>query len=470
VAALTSSPEPAAGLSNSLPQRVQDAREQLNDLRARYTDAHPLVIQQRLRLASLEAEESQPVPPATESGSAPSAVRPTAPSQAADSRFTPEEVAIGERLRTLEANRELLIERQRAIQPFRENPPGYFRVLQSASSNPTQVLRYRLETVLFACMGALAGFFGSAGLVLLGEFLCNRISTRADVRRVTGLPLLATLGDLGPMSPADQERWAFRAWTAAQGRARRRGRSRQQCMGSRQPEGRRRPHHLGQHARPRRQCGFRGHDHRQLSPKPALTRAPDEAAGRRHRNQKVRLPTPGLIVDRQISEQLEEDCPPVISVALARQGHGVQERRRQLRSALEAWEADRQRGGPRRPPPGLHAADSVLLADDRPEPDLAGRRLPGRRHPDARGPGRRCATRGCNLVGAVFNRESPRPLERPVQPLARQPGAPPGVPRQRDFVAPLLRRTMTRRPHPRRPRRPLSDPIPRSRASVAAEA
>src|SRR6185436_2294436 len=88
-------------------------------------------------------------------------------------RITPEEVAMGERFRSLETNRAVLIGRQRAIQPFRDNPPGYFRLLVSATANPTLEHRHRLEIVLCACLGAFFGLIGSAGQILLGEFLDN---------------------------------------------------------------------------------------------------------------------------------------------------------------------------------------------------------------------------------------------------------------------------------------------------------
>jgi capsular polysaccharide biosynthesis protein len=58
VASVAAEPEQAAGPASDLPQRIQHAREKLNDLLMRYTDAHPLVIEQRMRLASLQAEES----------------------------------------------------------------------------------------------------------------------------------------------------------------------------------------------------------------------------------------------------------------------------------------------------------------------------------------------------------------------------------------------------------------------------
>src|SRR5207244_4009046 len=111
-------------------------------------------------------------------------------------RITPEEVAMGERLRTLENNRALLIAHQRAVQPFRDNPPGYFRLLMPAAANRALEHNHRLEIALCAILGGFLGLMGSAGQILLGEFMDNRVKTRADVRRVTGLPLLATLSDL----------------------------------------------------------------------------------------------------------------------------------------------------------------------------------------------------------------------------------------------------------------------------------
>ncbi len=219
VASLVSSTDTAAESTDGLTQRIQAAREQLDDLLVRYTDAHPLVREQRARLAALEEDQRQTASPPSGTQAPRSRMAPTpAISPLFYGRVTPEEVAMSERVRALETNRALLIERQRAIQPFRDNPPGYFRVLLSAAVSPTRMQRYRLEIVLFACLGAIVGLFGSAGQILLAEFLDNRIKTRTDVRRVTGLPLLATLGDLRKMPASIKDQWAFRAWTSLQGR------------------------------------------------------------------------------------------------------------------------------------------------------------------------------------------------------------------------------------------------------------
>jgi Mrp family chromosome partitioning ATPase len=58
----------------------------------------------------------------------------------------------------------------------------------------------------------------AAGFVVIGaEAVDGRLKTVADVERVTGLPVLASVGDLKSMSPAEQEAWAFRTWTAIAG-------------------------------------------------------------------------------------------------------------------------------------------------------------------------------------------------------------------------------------------------------------
>lgn len=53
-------------------------------------------------------------------------------------------------------------------------------------------------------------------LVLLFEAMGRRLKTDDDVRRVTRLPVIASLGNLRRMSQAARERWAFQTWTALQ--------------------------------------------------------------------------------------------------------------------------------------------------------------------------------------------------------------------------------------------------------------
>ncbi len=384
VASVAAAPEQAAGPGGDLSERIQHAKEELNDLLMRYTDAHPLVIEQRLRLASLQAEETQaPAQAAGGAGVAAPSLRQAPVSVYTENRITPEEVAMGERLRTLEANRELLVERARAIQPFRDSPPGYFRVLQSAASNPTQVLKYRLESILFACLGAFLGFVGAAGQVVLGEFLCNRISTRSDVRRVTGLPLLAAAGNLKLISAAAQGQWALRAWTAVQASLGGAGRG-AVCGFTCANGGDGRTTWINLLSRG---AGSRGFRVIAVTPQPAKEAAP--------------LSSPGQAIER-----LRADDGAVVGVALPAGGLNAQ-LRGQLRSALEAWKAVDNLVVLVELPPAS-AADCVLLAGD--IPNLVWVANSGTDATQTIEGIESLRDAGCNLVGAVLNRESPRPL------------------------------------------------------------
>jgi protein involved in polysaccharide export with SLBB domain/capsular polysaccharide biosynthesis protein len=415
VAAFASVRDNTAPVASDLPQRIQTARDQLDDLLVRYTDVHPLVREQRARLAALEEAERRTasaaadIPPA---GSRPAA--PTAMSPAFYERITPEEVAMGERFRSLETTRAMLIGRQQAIQPFRENPPGYFRVLLSVSANPTVQHNHRLEIVLFACLGAFFGLIGSAGQVLLGEFLDNRIKTRADVRRVTGLPLLATLGDLKQLPPADRDQWAFRAWTALQSRLCTSPNRGMVCGVTSAHRGDGRSTWIDLLAGAASNCGFR-----------TLTitarSSPEIAAGPVGRAQalgpakppaevsdSVAMTTSVLSLPGRIAEQLSGmDGQPRIDIPLPGWVWSL-ERRKQWQTALEAWRAiERIVIFIELPPASV--AEAVLLAENIPNllwlvdssrSDAAETQDDLETLRDAR----------CNIVGAVLNRERSAPV------------------------------------------------------------
>jgi protein involved in polysaccharide export with SLBB domain/capsular polysaccharide biosynthesis protein len=408
VAALTGGTDASA--ASDLPQRIRLAQEQLDDLLARYTDAHPLVREQRARLAALQDEQRLDVASAVSPAAADShAALAPAMLPLPYGRATPEETAMGERLRTLESTRAILEARQWALQPFRENPPGYFRVLLSAEANPTQLRRHRLETALFACLGAMLGLFGSATQILVSEFLNNRIRTRADVRRVTGLPLLATLGDLGRMSSASRDQWAFRAWTALQGKLRSPTNQGMVCGITSAHRGDGRSTWIGLLSRAASSCGFRvltitsrPPDDMPLEPAKRGGDVPPSDS-QRWASSTNDLSSPGDTV-----EQLTRaDCPPAVSIFLPGWIWNL-ERRKQWRLALEAWRAvDHVVIFVELPP--ASEAETVLLAENIPnliwlvdcnksdsEETLV--ELGTLRHAN------------CNLVGAVFNREYAPPM------------------------------------------------------------
>ena len=415
VAALAATPENSVAVASDFPQRIQTARDQLDDLLVRYTDVHPLVREQRARLAALEESQRRSAP--ATAGNSPAASRAAvspAVSPAFYGRITPEEVAMGERFRSLETNRALLIGRQRAIQPFRENPPGYFRILLSATANPTLEHRHRLEIVLFACLGAFFGLIGSAGQILLGEFLDNRIKTRADVRRVTGLPLLATLGDLKRLKPADRDQWAFRAWKALQSRLSISANHGMVCGITSAHRGDGRSTWIDLLARAATNSGFRVLTitaqpspeitaelaRRDKRPAPAVppVAAPDSVALTANV-----LSTPGQIV-----EQLSgANGAPRVDIPLPGWVWNL-ERRNQWQSALEAWRAIEHVVIFVELPPAS-VAETVLLAENIPNllwlvdsnrSDAADTHADLETLRDAR----------CNLVGAVLNRERAAPV------------------------------------------------------------
>jgi protein involved in polysaccharide export with SLBB domain/capsular polysaccharide biosynthesis protein len=408
VAALTAG---ANGSSNfvpsDLPQRIQAAQNQLDDLLARYTDAHPLVREQRARLAALVDEQRKDA--ASAAGANATGPRATSVPVAlpfANGQATPEEIAMGERLRTLETNRGLLEERQRAIQPFRDNPPGYFRVLLSAEANPTQMRRHRLEIALFAFLGALLGFFGSASQMLVAELLSNRIRTRADVRRITGLPIVATLGDLKGMSPASRDQWAFRAWTALQGRMRSPTNQGMVCGITSAHSGDGRSTVVGLLSRAASSCGFRvltitSRPSEKLHAEPAGRIA--MAAAQQGASSTNDLSMPGQTVELLT----REECPPAVSIFLPGWIWNL-ERRKQWRLALEAWRAvDHVVIFVELPP--ASEAETVLLAEN--IPNLLW--LVDRDKSDAEETLLDLETlrhANCNLVGAVFNREYAPPM------------------------------------------------------------
>ena len=395
--------------ASDLPERIRTAREQLEDLRARYTDAHPLVIAQRAQLAALEDEQKNaPPPPATGAGT-------PAISPEVYGHVTPEEVALGERLRSLETNRALLIARQRALQPFAKNPPGYFQVIQSADTSPIQMRRYRLEVGLFALIGAFVGLLGSATQILIAEFLDNRIKTRADVRRVTSLPLLATLGDLNKMSPANRDRWAFKAWTALQSKLSISPNHGMVCgiTSANLSDGRTTWINLLSNAASA--CGFRvltitaqPSDEMSADLARAENREPGAKAPAADADGTTSLTTNVLSTPGQIVEKLtSSECPPVVSIPLPGWVWNL-ERRRQWRAALEAWRViDHVVIFVELPPASL--AESVLLAEN--IPNLLW--LVDSNKSDAEETLNELETlrdASCNLVGAVLNREKAAPV------------------------------------------------------------
>jgi protein involved in polysaccharide export with SLBB domain len=75
-----------------------------------------------------------------------------------------------------------------------------------------------VKVVIVAIFGGFLGMIASLALVLLVEIVDSRVKTVDDLKRVTRLPVLTSLGNLHHMTPESRAQWAFRTWTLLQGR------------------------------------------------------------------------------------------------------------------------------------------------------------------------------------------------------------------------------------------------------------
>ncbi|MCS6244754.1 MAG: polysaccharide biosynthesis/export family protein [Opitutus sp.] len=202
-----------------LYERVQAAREQLDELQTRFTDAHPLVREQKARLATLTSQLPTVPSPGGAVTSADTAALPgaypPAPNVANQSSGYD---ALAMKLSHLENRHTTLITRQRALQPFLQNPPGYLRQLEPATLSSVTKKQSAPWVVALTLVGGLVGIAALVGVIVLRELLDDRVKTGADLERISGLPLLGTLGDLEGMKSEDKAHWALRSWTTLRGR------------------------------------------------------------------------------------------------------------------------------------------------------------------------------------------------------------------------------------------------------------
>ncbi len=195
-------------------ERLQTALGELNDLMLNYTDIHPFVQAKRDQIKAIEQQIAElsgnTSAPAT--GPAPTIIRP------GETTSNPELDIIRTKLLTLEESRLQLANRQREAAMFATNPPGIVREFAPATLKTVQSNMRRVKVACATVFGGLLGLIGSIALIMLVEFTDNRLKTAYDIERVTGLPILTSLGDLDQMEAASRSQWAFRAWTMLQGR------------------------------------------------------------------------------------------------------------------------------------------------------------------------------------------------------------------------------------------------------------
>ena len=401
-----------AAISATVPatrvtDKIQVARDELATLLMRYTEAHPLVREQRVRLAVLteqaaaNATSNQDLVPVTSSANNPTGAAPTASVQEY-------EIALNE-LKTLEANHSALITRHRLVELAKASPPGYLRILLPAT--PQEAVSHRP----WLKIGILSVFFCALGLttavaeIFAREFFDSGLKTPADVKRVTRLPVLATLGNLHRMSTEAQNTWSFRTWIALQNRMTRSGNRGLICgiTSSRHGDGRSTWIRLLAHAAS--QCGLRvltittnpasvqkAPGKTDSSPAPEPSPTADRAT-----QDSTSIMTNVITAPAQVAEKLKNpDAQSLVHIPLPGWAWNL-ERRKQWHSALDLWrKIDNVVILIELPPASV--PEAVLLAENLPHliwlVDSGANALETRTQVETMRLGRG------NLVGAVLNR------------------------------------------------------------------
>jgi protein involved in polysaccharide export with SLBB domain/capsular polysaccharide biosynthesis protein len=315
--------------------KLQLARDELTTLLVRYTEAHPLVREQRARIAALTAqattEAAAPLAPTAPVGSGPAVS-----SQNYDSALN--------QLRTLESNHSNLLSRHRVFEMINSRPPGYLRVLLPAAPEDAQGQRPWMKIGIVSIFFCALGFVCGLGEILSREMLDNRVKTPADIKRITKLPLLATLGDLRRMSPEKQNAWAFRTWIALQSRLNRAANRGLICGVTSALPGDGRSTLISLLAHAASQCGFRvltitaspgASTHHPKKDKAAPP--PSEDDGDRAANELLSITSNMLSTPSQVAEKLRDpDSQPMVNIPLPGWVWDL-DRRKQWQSALEMW-------------------------------------------------------------------------------------------------------------------------------------
>ena len=201
-------------------QRLDKALVDLDDLLAKYTERNPLVEGKQQQIAEIKKRLADY---STNSISAGQEVRASeSPVSAAQlggaTTFNPEAEIIKIDLTTEQQARIQLANRQREAEQYAAKATGMVRIHASANLSTVKSNKRSLKIGAMSLFGGLLGMAGSLLLIMLVELADNRLKTPEDLKRVTKLPVLTTLGNLDGMAAADRSQWAFRAWTMLQGR------------------------------------------------------------------------------------------------------------------------------------------------------------------------------------------------------------------------------------------------------------
>jgi protein involved in polysaccharide export with SLBB domain/capsular polysaccharide biosynthesis protein len=199
--------------TSRLTERLLAAEDELANLERKYTDEHPMVMQQKAAVEALQKEVAH------NTNNSATAIASTAANSAPTTQlFNPDYEIIHSKLAALATSRQLVADRQQEAKAFIADPPGNVRFFAPATMKDITPDHRWLKVGLLTILGGVAGVLFALGGIFLVEFMDTRLKTTSDVERVTKLPVIATLENLEDKSPTAREQWAFRTWTMLQGR------------------------------------------------------------------------------------------------------------------------------------------------------------------------------------------------------------------------------------------------------------
>jgi protein involved in polysaccharide export with SLBB domain/capsular polysaccharide biosynthesis protein len=403
---------PNAPLSRPSPLalKVRAAREEVVDALTRYTETHPVVQAARAKVEALQKQLTNSPPE-----------MPLAPSEAELSNQLALQRDAWELLRSelqpLEGARRDLINRRGAAELLVTEPPGYYRVFAPAAMRDVKSGKREIKIGVVTIFMGCVGFVSFALLALLVELLDSRLKAPADVRRVTGLPLIASAPDLAGASQNEQRDWAFRTWTRLQGRLSPSLNHGLVCGVTSAAHGEGRSTWIKLLARAASEAGFRvltvtaRHPGMNVeSPKP--TNGANHANGNGHSGPTVTsinalntLPSPMEVEDKLVGPQSQ----PVVHIPLPGWVWNL-ERRKQWQSALDRWQKIENVVILVELPPAC-VPESVLLAQELPNlvwlTDCKKSKAS-----DTRAQLDTLRSARCRLVGAVLNHATEDPFRK----------------------------------------------------------
>ena len=236
-----------------LSSQIQDAQRQIDNLLLTLTEKHPKVMEQRAYLQELlkkdqntDLDESSssaktPIAQLTQSAIGADLYMEIIAKQATQAQLkaridkllelrskTQQKLAalpekgmqyarILARKQTLQEAKKLLGSRQREAQLFEDNAIGEYRIFTRPAPERVEIKSRWYKIAVVSAGGMGFGLFVGVFLALVMEILDNRILTKSDVSRATGLDVIGRLPPLKELPPDLRRQWAFRTWTRFHG-------------------------------------------------------------------------------------------------------------------------------------------------------------------------------------------------------------------------------------------------------------